>query len=294
MTASAGLPSLLWGALSGLERAYIAEGAGEGRMPSLNYWANLLRALDEAGIDRRELPAMVRLSKRAVRSRILQSVRNGWVEELRAGRSWATVRLTSGGSDIAAGWKSLQDAAEERWQATIGVERTARLRGALEKLVSALPLEYPHYPAGYGAADPSITGGNGRDWTAVPRARGDTVSHLPLSALISEVIVAFAMEYEEKSPVALLLSTTITNRIPPQGTPLGEFGNAAGIAALQRHGFVRVLGEAATLTRKGRAVNEAYAERISAVEGDWLDRFGDDTVTSLRRLLADAAQLQRR
>ena len=42
----------------------------------------------------------------------------------------------------------------------------------------------------------------------MPREGGDTVSHLPLSALVSEALVAFAMDYEEESPVALSLSTT--------------------------------------------------------------------------------------
>jgi hypothetical protein len=143
MAAPATLPSLLWTAQCGLERAYIAEGAGSGHMPSLDHWANLQRALDEAGIDRRELPAILRLSRRAVRSRVLSAARNGWVEEMRLGRGRATVRLTARGSDIAARWKPLQDAAEERWQAKVGADRTARLRQALEETVSALPWSIP-------------------------------------------------------------------------------------------------------------------------------------------------------
>jgi len=213
---------------------------------------------------------------------------------MRLGRGQATLRLSARGSDIAARWVPLQHAAEERWRAKVGVDRTARLRGALESTVSALPLEHPHYPASYGAADASITGGDGQDWKPVPREGGDTVSQLPLSALISEALVAFAMDYEEKSPVALSLSATVIKRIPPQGRPLREIGNPVGISALERHGFVRVVGdkgsETATLTPKGHAVSEAYRERVREVESDWRDRFGDETVTSLRRALADVVQ----
>jgi hypothetical protein len=177
--ASDTLPSLLWAALDGLERAYVDEGAG--RMPSLEQWANLLRVLDDRGVRYRELPALLRLSKRAVRSRLSSAIRNGWVEELKSGRDQATVRLTVFGFDVGARWKPLQDSAEDRWREKVGADRTSRLRPSLEELVAMMPLEHPHYPASYGAAD----GGNGQDWKGVPRKNGDTVSHLPLSALIS-------------------------------------------------------------------------------------------------------------
>jgi hypothetical protein len=83
MTAFSTLPSLLLTVLGGLERVYIDEGAGRFAIPSLDLWANLLRAVHEAGIDRRELPAILRLSKRAVRSRVSTTVRHGLVEELK-------------------------------------------------------------------------------------------------------------------------------------------------------------------------------------------------------------------
>jgi hypothetical protein len=298
MGASATLPLLLWTVLRGLEQAYVAEGAGSGHMPSLDQWANLLRALDESGIDRRDLPAILRLSKRAVRSRLLSAARKGWIEEVRIGRGQARVRLTTRGSEILAHWKSLRDAAEGRWQESIGVERTTRLRRALEEIVSVLPLELSHYPASYGAADATVTGGNGQDWRAIPREGGRTVSLLPLSALVSEALVAFAMNYEEKSPVALSLSTTIIKRIPSQGRLLRELGNSVVASALERHGFIRVDGasggEIVTLTRKGHAVSEAYAQRVQAVEAVWRDRFGNETVTCLRRALEGVTNIQAR
>lgn len=98
------------------------------------------------------------------------------------------MRLTVHGFDVAARWESLQDAADERWRAKVGFDKPVKLRAALENIVGKLPLEHPHYPAGYGAADARVTGGNGQDWKAVPRKPGDTVSHLPLSALLSQAI----------------------------------------------------------------------------------------------------------
>ncbi len=262
-------------------------------MPSLDLWANLLRALDNAATDRRELPVILRLSKRALRSRVSTAARHGWVEELQSGRGQVKVRLSVRGSGVTTRWKSLQGSAEERWRAEIGTNRTDRLRASLEQLVAALPLEHPHYPASYGVADASITGGNGQDWQPVPRGNGDTVSDLPLSALVSQALVAFAMNYEEKSPVALSLSGTVIRLIPPEGRPMQGLGDSAGMSALLRHGFLRMSGNAGEivhLTPKGLAVSCAYDGRLQAVETEWRNEFGDVSITLLRRALEEVAE----
>ena len=238
------LPTLLWAVLGALERAYIDEGAGVGPMPSLDQWANLIRVIGSAGTNLRELPAMVRLSKRAVRSRLSSAARHGFVEQVKSGRGQTAVRLTVQGAEIAARWRLLQGAAEEKWRAQIGAGRTDSLRSCLERVVAIMQLEHPHYPASYGAADASIMGGNGKDWEGVLRKIGDSVSYLPLSALLSQTVVAFAMNYEERSPVPLSLATAGIKRIPPDGRPVHGLGHSVGISALRRHGFVRVTGVA--------------------------------------------------
>jgi hypothetical protein len=284
---------LLWNVLAELERAYIDHGAGRPGMPSLDQWANLLRVLDHTGVESRTLPASLRLSKRAVRTRVSAAARNGWVEELKSGRGHATVRLTVRGSDAVARWKPLQQAAEKRWRAEAGAGQKNKLRGSLEEVVAMLPLEHPHYPASYGPADASVTGGNGQDWKAVSRQDGDAVSDLPFSALVSELLVAFAMNYEEKSPVALSLSANVIRRIPPEGRPLLELGCPVGVSALNRHGFLRVSGdrgnELVCLTQKGFVVSDAHEGRTQAVEAEWRNRFGSEAVAALRRALEDVA-----
>lgn len=301
MIVLAALPSLLWTVLRGLEQAYIDEGAGSGQMPSLDLWANLLRPVHGAGgagIDVRDLPEALRVSRRAVRSRVLLAARNGWTQELRSSRSQATVRLTVRGRKIAAKWKLLQGAVDERWRARVGPDKAGKLRVALEAIVGKMPLEHPHYPAGYGAADARITGGNGRNWRAVPRKSGDTVSHLPLAALVSQALVAFAMSYEERSPVALSLTAAVIMRIPPEGRPLQALGYPVGIAALARHGFLRVSrnrgSKVVHLTPKGVAVSEAYDERVEAVETGWRNLFGEKPVSALHRALEGVTGLIKR
>ena len=80
MTVSSPLPSALHAVLRGLERAYREAGAGGSSVPSpavpspavpsLDLWANLMRVVGPVGTDRRELPVILRLSKRAVRTRM--------------------------------------------------------------------------------------------------------------------------------------------------------------------------------------------------------------------------------
>jgi hypothetical protein len=289
MTPPQTLPALLWGTLGALESAYAAQGAAAPGMPSLDFWANLLRAIGEKGSDLGEMPAIICLSRRAVRTRIATAVRRGWVEQLKLGRGRTSVCLTNRGSEVAARWKLLQKTAEEGWQATIGVDQISRLRAALERLVAAFPLEHPHYPAGYGSADASITGRGGQDWKAVPRGVGGSVSDCPLSALVAQALVAFAIDYEEISPVALSLSTAVIMRVPSKGIPLKMLGDSIGVSALCRHGFLLVSGagasQTACLTSKGLAVKYAYEGRIEAVETEWQDRFGRSPVAELRHAL---------
>jgi hypothetical protein len=289
MTASPTLPSLLPAVLAALERAYIMEGAGRPPLPPLDLWANLLRAIGPAGTDPRSFPAFLRLSKRAVRTRLATAVRHGWVQQQKADRGEAIVSLTPRGAAVAARWQSLEQAAEARWAAEVGMESSATLRAALQALVAVLPLEHPHYPAGYGPADASVTGGNGDDWNPVPRANGDTVSALPISALVSQALVAFFMHYEEQSPVAFSLSRDVIRRIPPSGLPLRELGASPGVSALIRHGFVQVSGagasQVASLTPRGLAVSSAYQARIRDIEQNWHQRFGEGRVTALVRAL---------
>ncbi len=289
MSAHPPLPSLLSKVLIGLEQAYSANGAGRSGMPSLDLWANLLRVLNAQGTVLRELPPLLRLSKRAVRTRIATAIRAGWVQQFKAARDQATLQLTLRGADVATRWKSLRTAAEEQWCTQVGPQAALEFRKSLENIVLALPLEHPHCPASYGPADASITGGNGSDWERVSRGQQDTVSDLPLSALVSQALVAFAIDYEELSPVALSLSASVIKRIPPEGRPLRGLANSVGVSALVRHGFVYASGDRGRqtvhLTQKGAAVSEAFDRQMQAVETRWRDRSGHKPIAALRLAL---------
>ncbi len=135
-------------------------------------------------------------------------------------------------------------------------------------------------------------GGSGVDWKPVPRIGSDTVSNLPLSALVSQALVAFAMQYEELSPVAFSLSASVIGQIPAEGRRLQELGRSPGVAALIRHGFVDATGpsgrEIASLTPRGLDVQRRYETRIQIVETSWQRQFGKDRVAALVGALQEA------
>ena len=199
------------------------------------------------------------------------------------------VRLTAQGVEVARRWTSLQEQAEKKWLMEIEVSEAGRLRRSLMRIVAGFPLEHPHYPASYGAADASITGGHGDDWKPVSRTGGSVIGGLPLSALASQAIVAFAIDYEEMSPVALSLSSAIIRRIPAEGRSLRELANPVGVSALARHGFLSISGTRASgvafLTPSGIAVSESYDQRVGTVEGQWCNLFGKESVAALRHSL---------
>ena len=270
-----------------MELAY-AWGSGRIGAP-LDLWANLLRAVSTSGVACSDLPAALRLSRRAVRTRVSNAIRLGWIEEQKLGRGRSEVRLTGQGLLVATHSKEMEAAAEKTWCEHVGFDRGNCLRAALERIVAALPLELPHYLARYGAADARITGGNGIEWKSVARTCF-VVSGLSLSALVSQALVAFAMDYEERSPVALSVSVSVIRRIPAEGRSLKGLGHSVDVSSLLRHGFLRHdAGRVGfvCLTPKGIAVSSAHDEWIASVELDWAKKFGAASVAILRSTLED-------
>jgi hypothetical protein len=146
----------------------------------------------------------------------------------------------------------------------------------LEAVVAELPLEHAHYPCGYGTADWRVTGGSGVDWKPVPRVRtGDTVSSLPLLALLSQALVGFAVEYESRVPFALLVGVYFDAYFGDGALPLAEVppilmvtGN--GKSSLERHGAVQVdTAGNVVLTSLGRQLRDAYRPTVASIESSW-------------------------
>src|SRR5205823_2236705 len=131
-----------------------------------------------------------------------------------AGARGRTIRLTDVGRNSVRVWSERLTALDAQWS-------DSDLRRSREALVGQLPLELPYFPATYGAADLSAVGGrfiparpqlglppHGQDWRPVLRADGDTVSGVPVTGLLSQALLAFAIHYEAR-PAWALASTAL-------------------------------------------------------------------------------------
>ena len=204
------------------------------------------------------------------------------------------------------------DAARDRGLAALAVaeKKLASLRAPLVALVDKFELELPHYWITYGTADSSVTGGrwkagddgpprippSGTEWFPVLRA-GKGAAALPLTALLSQALCNFAVDYELRSPS---LGATIQGLLPidpERGTPMREVPRFAhlsgdGRSGLERHGFVKVgpkPKQVAKLTPIGAHFRDVYGPYTAAVEDRWRDVYGDAVVTKVRVALEKAA-----
>jgi DNA-binding MarR family transcriptional regulator len=287
--------------------------------PNIVLWSNFGRLFDDdRPVRRRDLPKQARLSRRAMKSTVARLEWIGWITvapDPDRPRD-RLVTLNEAGRRAFAAWRARGPAVEAAWRARVGDDRVDRLRGALERLVGQFDLELPHYPTGYGAADVSMTGAasthpshpaepgpprlppRGDDWHPVLRTRDDTVSALPLSALLSQALVAFAIDYESHGFGAILFAADVLPLIDDAGIPRRDAPPAGAISGdgrsvLERHGIVVVDppgpgpdgDRLVRLTARGRQQRDAYGPLTREVEARWADRFGTDAVAALRAAL---------
>ncbi len=292
----------------------VEEAAGVGtNMPSLAVWSNVLRCVNEGGsdgLDERRLPEAARISSRLATAAVTGAARRGWIsaEAGTAGGKSRHLQLTDVGQSAALRWPERLAALDAAW----GGEP---LRVALEGLVGKLPLELSHMPTSYGAADPSAIGGpfvqnhkrtdgvpaHGKDWKPVPRGEGDSVSELPLTALLSQALMAFTIHYEDRFPWPLANTATVLRHIGAEPRPLSELPDDHGITGngkslLERHLIVNVTKDASdphnklvSLTDRGLTVMTHHPRRLEAVHAEWRERFGDSLIAGLRDELTRAA-----
>ena len=288
-------------------RDFEREGEGTWPVPSLVLWSNLLRPLGEDEVSVVDLPKRARLSRRAIATWL----KSRWLEAVPgpSGRGEKQVRLSDDGRKVMQAWASLIPRVEAGWQKRFGKKRVGELRSVLEDLVSRLDLELPHYPTGYGAVDDSVTGGDhrpakegppyiparGTDWSPVVRSDGDTVSDLPLYALVSQALVQYAIDYERfhAGSLPLLCNTLRVAKDKPE--PLEEFPEVSRVSGLHRHGVVTIervptkddpARQLVELTPLGRKARDAYPRIVGEVEAMWDERYGTELVERLRGALA--------
>ena len=206
------------------------------------------------------------------------------------------IRATPKGRQAQEVWRPLFGAIEKRWQARFGADQIEKLRESLWALVRQFDVELPDCLPILGHGMFSREPASQR---AAPREiQAPRDSSLPLSALLSKVLLAFAIEFESESEVSLAISANVVRVLDENGVRVRDLPVLTGVSkeaismalgVLQKRGIVVVESDqagsrtkVARLTRKGREAQNAYHRLLGAIEARWQERFGKHNVRSLR------------
>jgi hypothetical protein len=268
---------------------------------SLVCWSNFMRSVPEDGVAVAEL-------ERTVRARLpLDGMRRwGYVtiapdpDPGRAKvprRDWR-ITPTPAGVSAQAVWRGLPDEIEQRWAQRFGPGAVAGLREDLEALVRGLGLaDLPQWLTGHHGG----YAGQELEWSrgAPPAAPDEWPS--PLSALLSQALQGFVLEYEVDSPAPLSYSANVLRLLGEDGIKVSGLPRRSGVAIeplqvalgiLAKRKFIALGPEPgagrsrlARLLGRGVAAQALYRDRPGDLEAGWRRRAGDAPVGRLRATL---------
>ena len=295
----------------------LAPGAPRGGpwLTSLLMYANCLRHLPDAGITIAELRHRARTGTNLDGMRRWRYVT--FTPDPGHGKRpapGALIRPTSWGIEARDTWQAVTAEVESRWRDRLGAGALDALRAALagivERLDPALPDCLPIL--GYGLftrpdpGDKAITAPPGEtrpDPVGLPgpAPAGD----LPLWALLSRPLLAFATQYEAEPGPSLAISANVLRVLTEAGVRTKDIPALGGVskeAVAMAIGVMRKSGvltegpdlagsrfKVTRLTARGAAARDEYPALAADIERDWRARFGAASVTALRQALEPLA-----
>ena len=212
-------------------------------------------------------------------------------------RNWR-ITPTPAGLEAQAVWRGLPDEIERRWGERFGAGAVTGLRADLEQLVGERALaDLPQWLTGhYGGY-----AGQALEWSRQAPAAAADEWPLPLSALLCQVLQAFALDYEAESDAPLSYSANVLRLLDEDGVRVAELPRRSGIGVealrvavqiLAKRRFIAVGSDAsggrlkvARLLGRGRAAQTRYRERPVELEAGWRTRAGDAPLLRLRAAL---------
>jgi hypothetical protein len=263
-------------------------------------WANVLRYVGPEGITVADLHA------RAHTTRSLLGGLQRWrylTMEPPAGeplrnppQPQAVVRATPAGGRAQEIWRPLPAEIDGRWRARFGASALSRLVDALEAVYRALPIDPPAYlPVVY----PTQSGRAERPPPAAPAHGPAPAPDLP--ALLSGVLLAFTLDFEAESRIALAISANTLRVLEPDGvrvrdlparTGVSKEANAMCTGWLERHGCAETVpdpgatrGKLVRPSEKGTRAQLKYARVLRDTERAWRSSYGAGVLDSLRDAL---------
>jgi DNA-binding MarR family transcriptional regulator len=272
-------------------------------------WANVMRYVDAAGVRVDELHARARTE----RDSLAGLRRWGYVTfdpppagSQKAPALDAVVRPTASGRKAQELWRPLAGAIEDRWRERFGMDRIYALRRSLCSLLGRMDVELPDYlpvvyPTQNGKAEipatrPSPAGGG-----------GGADSGSDLSVFLSQVLLAFTLDFESRTRISLPISATTLRVMGVQGIRVRDLPGLTGVSkeansmalgflvrnecALTETDPATGRGQLARLTIKGEKAQRKYRRVLRETEQQWEARFGPEEIgrlrTTLGRLVGD-------
>jgi len=281
-----------------VHRTTLSRAHGPQRGPwlvSLPMWANFVRFVAEDGVPLRDLDGLAAITN------LVGLRRWGYVSV--DDSNDPVVRLSRGGRHARRVWAPLADEIEARWRDRFGEGPVDGLRGRLEALVSKLGRDLPWYlPVvhhGMFAQAPPLSDR--------VRAAGDGAGDL--SVLLSRVLLAFTLDYEDAADwepeyrLSLTIGANVLRVLDAVGVRLRDLPALAGVSKeaismslglLTRGGLAETepdpagtRGQAVRLTPGGLRAQHDSQRRLADIEAAWADRFGATELAALAGSLDD-------
>jgi hypothetical protein len=208
--------------------------------------------------------------------------RDGWGSG-RGIRSGWLVCTTEKGRKASEIWSSLCDEIERRWEARFGRDHLSSLRQALGTVLKQYDLELPHGLALHWFASYS--------YPKLPERRIGTQS---LPVLLSQLLLAFTIEFESESRVPLHLCATTLRVLGEGPVRTGDIPRLTGASpetsdiGWPAKPYVVIepdpvkRGQIACLSPLGVKAQRNYRELIPKIEERWQARFGKEQILRIR------------
>lgn len=269
---------------------------------SMAMWANCLQWVEDGGVTVREIERRAR-----TRTNWRGMQRWGYIRiapdpnDKRAkppARDWV-VHAKPGGRNARDVGQPLFGEIEKRWRERFGEREIERLRESLwavaRQIEKALPDCLPIL--GYGLFSGER---DGVTYASVEPGATDG-SKLPLSALLSRVLLAFAIDFERESEISLAICANLLRVLDGKGARVRDLPRLSGVSkeslsmamGILRKGKLATIEaektgsrtKVARLTPRGQAALDYYRELVAEIEKRWQTRFGEKAIGALRESL---------
>ena len=262
-------------------------------------WENCLRHVTDQPITVGELETRARTGTNLDGMRRWGYITiDGTARKIHKGRPGpdAVLRATAAGLRAREVWLPLPGLIEQRWRERFGAGQVDRLRESLMAVASQLDPGLPDCLPILGAALLS----RGPD-PALPPAGHIDLAGLPLSALLSRVLLSFALEYEHEAGSSLAVSANVLRVLGADGTRRRDLPPLTGISKEAVNWALGILireqlavedpdpaagrGKNARLTPRGLQAQRLYHEFVGTIEQRWRERLTGDAIDALRTSL---------